>query len=228
MTNRVEQLTSYERKLESKSDFHGIVKIWEAARATSAATSFFESITIGKAEMKQTFVDGATGANNPVRKLWLEAQGQWGAQLEPQIQCLVSVGTGVPKMKSFGKDPAKVISTLKNIATETEATAVEFQSEHEDLRQRYFRLNVTHGLEDVRLDDAMQKGLIIAATGHHGDLPEFKDALGRFRAAVASFIAEYAQRNLQEMNFENGASEPTSEIPVQPQKRQDPKLLSLF
>jgi hypothetical protein len=66
----------------------------------------------------------------------------------------------------------------------------------------------------------MKRGLIVAATGRHGDLPEFKDALERFRAAVASSIAEYAQRNLQDMSFENGASEPTSEIPVQPQKRQ--------
>jgi hypothetical protein len=63
--------------------------------------------------MKQTFVDGATAANNPVRRLWQEAQRQWGAQLEPQIQCLVSVGTGVLKMKSFGNGPGEVIQTLK-------------------------------------------------------------------------------------------------------------------
>jgi len=44
------------------------VKIWEAARATSAATSFFNPITIGT----ESFVDGATGANNPINELWTE------------------------------------------------------------------------------------------------------------------------------------------------------------
>ena len=47
------------------------LRIWEAARATSAASSFFEPIKVGR--NRQTFIDGATGANNPVRQLWNEA-----------------------------------------------------------------------------------------------------------------------------------------------------------
>jgi predicted acylesterase/phospholipase RssA len=47
-----------------------ITKIWEAARATSAATTFFKPITIGD----ETFIDGATGANNPVRYMLAEAR----------------------------------------------------------------------------------------------------------------------------------------------------------
>ena len=37
---------------------------WEACRATSAASSFFDPIAIGR--YKEEFGDGATGANNPV------------------------------------------------------------------------------------------------------------------------------------------------------------------
>lgn len=43
--------------------------IWEAARATSAAATFFDPIQIGR----QKFVDGATGFNNPVEAVFEEA-----------------------------------------------------------------------------------------------------------------------------------------------------------
>ena len=187
-TRDVEQLTSYERDLESMSTFYHSVEIWEAARATSAATSFFDAISIGRDELCQKFVDGATGANNPVRRLWQEAQRQWGGPLEPQIQCLVSIGTGIPLMKSFGDGPVSVMQTLKAIATETERTAAEFHIEHEDLGERgaYIRLNVINGLESVGLNEAAKKGRILAATRRYGELPEIRNALKRFRAAVVS------------------------------------------
>jgi len=38
------------------------VKIWQAARATSAAPSYFKPITVGK----YTLLDGGLGANNPL------------------------------------------------------------------------------------------------------------------------------------------------------------------
>ena len=47
-------------------------RIWEAARATSAASSFFDPIKIG--QFGEEFVDGAVGANNPVAQLWNEAK----------------------------------------------------------------------------------------------------------------------------------------------------------
>ena len=44
------------------------VTIWEACRATSAATSFFDPIEIGP--FREKFVDGAFGRNNPIYALW--------------------------------------------------------------------------------------------------------------------------------------------------------------
>jgi predicted acylesterase/phospholipase RssA len=186
------------------SDFHDNVKIWEAARATSAATSFFDPVTINEDELCQTFVDGATGANNPVRRLWQEAQRLWGGPLEPRIQCLVSIGTGVPSIKKFGENPIQVIQTLKAIATETEITAAEFQVEHEDdlvSSGRYIRLNVANGLEDVGLDEAAKKSHILAATRRYGELPEIRNALKTFRLAVADFVTEHVEDDLVESNF---------------------------
>ena len=57
------QFRSYQ-STRGSSDLLRKTKIWEAARATSAAPSFFDSIKIG--EYGEEFTDGGTGANNPV------------------------------------------------------------------------------------------------------------------------------------------------------------------
>ena len=49
---------------------YDICKIWEAARATSAASTFFERIEIGP--NRQSFVDGAFRRNNPIRSANIE------------------------------------------------------------------------------------------------------------------------------------------------------------
>jgi predicted acylesterase/phospholipase RssA len=43
-------------------------KIWEAGRATSAVSSFFDPIAIG--DYGEVFVDEATRVNNPVGEIW--------------------------------------------------------------------------------------------------------------------------------------------------------------
>jgi hypothetical protein len=92
-------LTSY-KSPRGSSDLLNSVKIWEACRATSAASSFFDHIAIGR--YKEEFVDGATGANNPVPELWNQAQLMWGPEpLEGKVQCLVSIGTGVSSLQPF-------------------------------------------------------------------------------------------------------------------------------
>jgi len=70
------------------------VKIWEACRATSAATTFFDAIALGP--YSEEFVDGGIGANNPILQLWNEAQAVWGPDsLERNVNCIVSIGTGM-------------------------------------------------------------------------------------------------------------------------------------
>ncbi len=142
--------------------------IWQAARATSAATSFFDPIEIGDEE----FVDGATPANNPIMELWSEAydafrdseDSNWN--LDDNIASVVSIGTGVPAMKPFGDDPFHIGSKLVKIATDTERRAEDFVRHHPQLYNdsRYFRFNVNRGLEEVSLEDHSKQREIIAAT----------------------------------------------------------------
>lgn len=142
------------------------VRIWEAARATSAATSFFEPLTIdGK-----VFADGATGANNPIFELWAEASSvfktddRW--RLEDHLKCLISIGTGIPSLKQFGPGITDVVGALKAIATESESKSDLFQRQYSSLvrESTFFRFNVTHGLEDVGLEEADRLGDIESST----------------------------------------------------------------
>ncbi|RSM15747.1 hypothetical protein CDV31_004846 [Fusarium ambrosium] len=73
------------------------IKIWEAARATSAASAYFDPIKIGPHSLE--FVDGGIGTNNPVFETRNCARDLWQASndtnFDEQIQCLVSIGAGV-------------------------------------------------------------------------------------------------------------------------------------
>ena len=158
------KLTSY-RNPRHLSDLLKVTKIWQAARATSAASTFFDPISIGPFD--EEFVDGASGANNPVRELWTEAADVWRdlGPLHDSIQCLVSIGTGVPTMRSFGSSMLDVARSLKDTSLETDKTAKQFGNEHYQLgsQGRYFRFNVIKGLEEIGLEEADKRGQIVAA-----------------------------------------------------------------
>jgi hypothetical protein len=132
------------------------------------ASSFFDPIAVGR--YGEEFVDGATGANNPIWEVWNEAQLIWGPQLlESKIGCLVSVGTGVPSLRPFRDDVFHIGKTLVAIATETEQTAEKFRRDktHFDDSGRYYRFNVDHGLEDIGLEELKKRKEIAAATGRY-------------------------------------------------------------
>ena len=157
-------LTSY-KSPRGNSDLLNSVKIWEACRATSAASSFFDPISIG--QYKEEFVDGATGANNPVWEVWNQAQLMWGSgPLESRVKSLVSIGTGVPSLKPFQDDVLYIGETLILIATETEQTAERFRRDKSllDNTGRYYRFNVARGLEDIGLEESKKSKEIAAAT----------------------------------------------------------------
>jgi predicted acylesterase/phospholipase RssA len=144
-----------------------VTKIWEAARATSAASSFFDPIRINIGKIGEEFVDGATGANNPIQELWNEAKDMWDPEpLESNLKCIVSIGTGVPSVEPFRTGLLEIGDTLVRISTETEKTAELFQRTHSDLEDsnRYFRFNVRNGLERIGLEDSSQKDIIVAVT----------------------------------------------------------------
>ena len=161
-TGRVALLRSYKLSLEPDVP----TTICEAALATSAATGFFEPVSIDD----RHWVDGALGANNPVDQVETEAANIWceeTGELKPLVKTFVSIGTGHPGKQAIEDKAIKFLTkTLRQITTETEATAAKFVSRwrgHYD-QNRYFRFNVQQGLQDVGLAEYHELGTIKGAT----------------------------------------------------------------
>jgi hypothetical protein len=74
------------------------VKMWQVARATSAAPTYFEPACIAefKGEGDHALVDGGVYANNPAVAAYSDAIELWGEEGEINV---VSIGTGAPPEK---------------------------------------------------------------------------------------------------------------------------------
>ncbi|KAI0095691.1 acyl transferase/acyl hydrolase/lysophospholipase [Nemania sp. FL0031] len=157
-------LTTYRSPRMAGSDLSESTTIWQACRATTAATSFFEPIAIG--QYGETFVDGAFGANNPIEQLWNEARDVWSNSFPNNVGCVVSIGTGLSRLRPVGDRLDKIWKTLEAMATETDKTAEIFHRDKADLAKggRYYRFNVDRGLEAIGLEEYKKVREIIAAT----------------------------------------------------------------
>ncbi|OCK92590.1 phospholipase [Cenococcum geophilum 1.58] len=186
-TGGITCLRSY--SLLGGNDIHAT--ICDAALATSAATSFFDSVSIGA----RIFVDGALGANNPVDEVEGEALNIWCPQtgdLKPLVKCFISIGTGNPGTKAIKDSIIRFLSeTLVRIATETEYTERKFIARwrrHYD-EKCFFRFNVDQGLQEVGLAEYKEEGTIEAATDQYlGHLAQ------RFR--VRDCVQNLGQRDI--------------------------------
>lgn len=71
------------------------VKMWQVARATSAAPTYFEPAQVAefKDEGEHALVDGGVYANNPAVAAYSDAVELWGEDAEIHV---VSIGTGQP------------------------------------------------------------------------------------------------------------------------------------
>ncbi|RYN72861.1 hypothetical protein AA0120_g12698 [Alternaria tenuissima] len=135
-------------------------KIWEVARATSAATTFFESISIGHQDIE--FIDAGFGHNNPSEVLSSEAEDMFQ---DSTYDCMLSIGTGLGDVITIKDSRRSIIKALKSMASHSQAV-------HRRLSQRlseavYFRFDVTRGLDDVTLSDWKESSTISAHTRNY-------------------------------------------------------------
>ncbi|KAI0596402.1 acyl transferase/acyl hydrolase/lysophospholipase [Biscogniauxia sp. FL1348] len=136
--------------------------IWEVARATSAATTFFKSIKCGRDRIE--FIDAAFGFNNPCEVLIEEAKKQFPQASKEQFRIL-SIGTGLGDVVTIQDTRTSILRALKSIATTSKKVADRLEAEYGDTNQ-YYRLNVDRGLEDVTLAD-WEKASKISAHTHN-------------------------------------------------------------
>ena len=172
--------------------------ICEAALATSAATGFFDSVSIGE----RKFVDGALGANNPVDEVEGEAANIWSpntGDLKPLVKCFISIGTGNPGIKALEDNAIKFLSkSLERIVTDTEETERKFiarWAKHYD-ENRYFRFNVDQGLQDVGLAEYKERGRMQAATEkylrHQAQKFRVRDCVENLQQKQSVYIEDFS------------------------------------
>lgn len=122
-------------------------KIWEAARASTAAPTYFKAaeITI-RPNVVERFVDGGMGCNNPVLQLCEEAKRVYKGR---KIDCVISIGTGTTPSKGLSRPsplqnrvPIYVVPTLREIANDCEKNHEIMFQEFKNRPNTYFRFNV--------------------------------------------------------------------------------------
>ena len=144
--------------------------IWEAARATTAAPTFFKSIAIGEEDrVKELFIDGRLRCNNPSNQVLDEADALFGD--DSTLGCLLSLGTGhkgtigLSEPDSFERIlPTGAREVLKEIVTDCEETAHALSRRFRDIPSCFFRFSVSHGLGDVSLEEWEKLGEVTSHT----------------------------------------------------------------
>jgi Patatin-like phospholipase len=155
-------------------------RIWEAARATSAASIFFKPITINGV----AYSDGGPGWNNPTMEAILEAHKIWPNR---PIGCLLSVGTGLEKAIQLSDNEESSISEISAHLLRLWTPKESFQSDiakycvdslmscekiHREVssyphmipHRNYFRFNVPQGMSEIGLAEWNKIEDIIALT----------------------------------------------------------------
>ncbi|KAH7136844.1 hypothetical protein B0J13DRAFT_506566 [Dactylonectria estremocensis] len=167
---------------DTSSDSNGCT-IWQIARATSAATTFFKPIKVG--QMQISYVDAGFGYNNPCDVLIREAEQQFPERKEMQI---LSIGTGLGDVVALDDTRKSILKALKKMASSSKKVAFSLKRRFGDSGQ-YYRFNVDIGLKDVTLSDWEKSSKIAGHTKNYladveSEINKFVDALAGVTQAV--------------------------------------------
>lgn len=174
---------SYRAPANQSSD----CSIWEALCASMAHPDLFKSVEIGESPMRQSFVDGGLGCNNPLVHVLNEVK-----MLHPgrHVASILSVGTGHTRTIEIPEPnllelvlPTSAIIAMKNIATDSERVAQEMETRFHGTGV-YFRFNVDQGLQNVGLTDWERLSDIFAHTQAYTQLVDVKRRMGMVAQAI--------------------------------------------
>ena len=142
---------------ESRANYSCTVS--DAARATTAATTFFPPAVVRVNHgLSITYLDGGLGNNNPVDHAITEAKHIWGPNCK--FGSIVSIGTGLAENVDFKGCKLKLAKKLMEIQTSGEKVHTEKAIEFGEEPGIYFRFNVPTDLHKIRLDEWKRRGKI--------------------------------------------------------------------
>ncbi|KAJ7077709.1 acyl transferase/acyl hydrolase/lysophospholipase [Mycena epipterygia] len=158
---------------------------WQAARATSATPGLFKLMQIVRKGLKQRFIDGCVGNNNPTSLVIKEAQQMYPSQ---PIVLVASIGTGHPETIQIPKYWTwnRIAKVMKSIAVDCEKTHEDNAHRFRSIPNTYFRLNVQQGMQALEPRDWNKLTEVSAHTDSYLRTNDAKFKLGEAVKVVLS------------------------------------------
>jgi len=142
------------------------MKIWQACRATSAATTFYEPLLVGESR----YSEGGLLYNNPVELVHAE-----GSEVFRDSETLlVSLGTGIASDKEYNPNVSTIANEIARLATRARGEADNFlrrDGAKAARTKRYFRFDIP-GIGDIGLEEAEKLHAIKLASENFLNDPE--------------------------------------------------------
>ena len=157
------------KALDRNPDLAHDIPIWQVARATSAAPTYFKAAKIDDLE----YLDGGFGSNNPSIEICDEVRTM-NNKAKSCVGVVLSIGTGKNnKVSRWGKKKAwlpgsqyiNYLNFAKAWATQSETQHIEMIKYQEIFNFDYYRLNVETGLDGMKLDEWRARGDIRTGLG---------------------------------------------------------------
>ena len=163
-----------ERKLDRNPDLAHDIPIWQVARATSAAPTYFKPPIIDGLE----YVDGGFGANNPCAEIYEEVR-RMNNNSKNCASIILSIGTGknseARRFKGTGfQRYLNYLNFARKWASDSEQTHLAMLKAKNEVHFNYFRLNVEEGLDLMKLDEWRARGSVRTKIG---------ERIGSFRSS---------------------------------------------
>lgn len=162
--------------------------IWEALCATTAHPELFKSVEIGEPNMRESFVDGGLGCNNPIRHVLSEVKRLYPNR---RVASILSIGAGhtrtihIPEPSPFQRIlPTNVMIAMKEIASDSESVAQDMATRFRGMVGVYFRLSVDQGMQSVKLDDWERLGEVTAHTRAYMGQPDIAQRIDEAAGAI--------------------------------------------
>ncbi|KAK4673372.1 Patatin-like phospholipase-1 [Podospora pseudopauciseta] len=192
-----------------KDNWDKYVKIWEAARATTAATFYFkpQPLTVSTPQggsKIEDYIDAAFGVNNPTNELIKEAVAEFGPSR--RLGCLISIGTGTKQERVISRAASglrnvcdmwgsifDVGMAMKDMVTNAELVHFDLEMRLRRTPDAYFRFNVPLAADEVSLAQYGKIGKLKSMTAKYLCEPE---VVGNIERAADILETENAEHHL--------------------------------
>lgn len=187
------------------------IPIWQVARATSAAPTYFKAAKIDGLE----YLDGGFGAtNNPSKEICDEVLTM-NNRAKGCLNVVVSIGTGKNQKVSRWRSKNLWIPAGRyiNFVNFAKKWASQSETQHEDMLRdqdllefKYFRLNVETGLDEMKLDEWRARAEIRTEAGKCVGKLRAKFRARTHKASSTATAGSHETEKLSNIGTEDGST----------------------